>query len=66
MDETCSNVGSTLSQGSGLGGSVNMPAVLEDALAEMNAKLRRQPSKILPLLQVLRTQDVSTKKRKAQ
>eukprot|EP00971_Amphidinium_carterae_P092074 1823058-Amphidinium_carterae.1 len=50
--------------------AVNKPAVLEDALAEMNAKtaakLRRQPNKILPLLQVFCTQDVSTKKRKAQ
>eukprot|EP00971_Amphidinium_carterae_P143426 2841480-Amphidinium_carterae.1 len=66
MDDAASCAASALSQGSGLGGIVNMPAVLEDALAEMNAKLRRQPSKILPLLQVLRTQDVSTKKRKAQ
>eukprot|EP00971_Amphidinium_carterae_P320841 6377694-Amphidinium_carterae.1 len=43
-----------------------MSAILDESLAEIDKRLRRAPNKILPILEILRKQDVSAnaKKRK--
>eukprot|EP00971_Amphidinium_carterae_P093221 1844765-Amphidinium_carterae.1 len=47
-----------------LGQAIDMSAILEESLSEIDRRLRRAPNKILPILEILRKQDVSANSRK--
>eukprot|EP00971_Amphidinium_carterae_P221703 4400989-Amphidinium_carterae.1 len=59
-------VGSQASAAQALGQAIDMSAILEESISEIDRRLRRAPNKILPILEILRKQDVSAnaKKRK--